>query len=243
MKWNDKNEIIYAYVKRGVLIITAIRDMLDLGNRDLAARDTYIAGGFARWCVSDRSEKSLIKASDVDIFSPTIDVYEGNKNVLDHTHYLKMAFENDFCVQYDNEAYHDMPKLQLIKPKNEGVVVTEGSMHTILDNFDFTITRAAIKLWQKLPYYLARVDKDFIEHEKSGLLIFHNIHCPVSSLVRAAKYIRKGYFLQPSQALKLFQDWDSREDKHKEKLIQLFEKEEKTDEEIAELEELLRIID
>jgi len=75
---------------------------------------------------------------------------------------------------------------------DEGAVVTIGTLEDILDNFDFTVVRAAI-----LNRHEVMVDRDFMADEGNRRLVFKNIHCPVSSLLRALKYARKGYYMRP----------------------------------------------
>ena len=139
-----------------------------------------------------------------------------------------------------------IPKPQIIKPVIEGKIVTMGSVEEILGNFDFTITRAAI-----LNPTTCFVDEDFMEDENRHVLQLKNIHCPVSSLLRCLKYAKKGYWMRPSEALKLFNDWDDRGEDYKINLIELFRKSfakdadgkqiEMEKKEIDELERLLRI--
>lgn len=96
------------------------------------------------------------------------------------------------------------------------------------------------------------VDDQFEDDELHGLLRLKNIHCPISSLLRCCKYARKGYFLCPAEALKLFIDWTERGEEYRTRMIELFSESSKgkvskdnpdgmTQEEIDELESLLRI--
>jgi hypothetical protein len=140
-----------------------------------------------------------------------------------------------------------MPTPQIIKPVIEGKIVSVGTIEEILDNFDFTIVRAAI-----ISPTEVMVDDDFENDETHGVLRLKNIHCPISSLLRCCKYARKGYFLRPIQALKLFQDWTQRGPDYQQRIVELFIESNKgkkseenpdgmTQEEIDELETLLRI--
>jgi hypothetical protein len=71
---------------------------------------------------------------------------------------------------------------------------------------------------------------------------------------RLIKYTKRGYWVTPREVLKLFVDWENRDDEYRLKIVELFKKSESFDpdapdeskgglskEEIDELEELMRI--
>lgn len=87
-------------------------------------------------------------------------------------------------------------------------------------------------------------DDQFEDDEKNTFLRLKNIHCPISSLLRCLKYGRKGYYMGPAEALKLFQDWDGRGEDYKRKMAELFltsQMGQITQQQIDELEGLLRV--
>lgn len=140
-----------------------------------------------------------------------------------------------------------IPDPQIIKPVIEGKIVTLGTPEEILMNFDFSVVRAAIINPNEV-----LVDDDFEDDEIHSRLNIKNIHCPITSLLRSCKYSRKGYFLGPAQALKLFIDWNNRGSEYQSRIIDLFTKSEMgekskdnpngiSQQEIDELEALLRI--
>ena len=209
-----------------------------------------ICGGYARYCASPKPTNQVKPAGDVDMFPNT----EQATNAI-HDALLAMGFEdvheNHVCITMKAEKGRDelayMPQPQIIKPIIEGKIVALGTIDEILENFDFTVVRAAI-----LTPTEVLVDPNFLEDEKYGKLCLRNIHCPISSLLRCCKYVRKGYFLRPAEALKLFMDWTDRGEEYQQRIIALFlesakgEKSDKnpngmTQEEIDELEALLRI--
>jgi len=210
-----------------------------------------ICGGYARYCASPRPSAKVLPAGDVDLFPHSEDA---SKNLL--TALLVMGFEivheNHVSISMkpnkDNEEklFH-IPTPQIIKPVIEGAIVTLGTTEEILENFDFTIVRAAIVSPTEV-----MVDDDFENDEAHGTLRLKNIHCPISSLLRCCKYARKGYFLRPAEALKLFIDWSDRGDDYRNRMIELFTASSKgkvgennpdgmTQQEIDELEALLRV--
>lgn len=231
-------------LKRG---FTEISDIFDLCQK----LNAVICGGYARYCASPKPAANVMPAGDVDLFPKSEDA---SKQLLDE---LKlMGFE----VQHENhvsitmkpseakkEALQYIPIPQIIKPVIEGKIVTLGTAEEILENFDFTVVRAAI-----LSSTEVLVDEQFEEDEKHNKLRLMNIHCPISSLLRCCKYTRKGYFMRPAEALKLFNDWTDRGPDYRLRLLDLFKESEKgkvsdenpdgmTQKDIDELEALLRI--
>lgn len=176
----------------------------------------YICGGYARYCASPRKEP--FPAGDVDIFPSSMESFEALKTLFGKDG-LVITYENDVSITYEqpvdkNHRWADTPVIQLIKPVKKARILTYGNIETVLDNFDFTITRVAI-----IDANTAMADEDFLADEKKTLLKFKNIHCPISSMFRAIKYTKKGYFLQPIEAVKLFEDWTSRDDTYKGEII------------------------
>ena len=212
-----------------------------------------ICGGYARYCASPMPTAQVRPAEDVDLFPKSVGAAEELRREL-----LALGFELrhenhvsiTMMVPKEGEARDRllyMPVPQIIKPVVEGAIVTLGGVEEILDNFDFTIARAAI-----LSPASVLVDERFEEDEKHGVLRLMNIHCPVSSMLRCCKYARKGYFMRPAETLKLFNDWSARDDSYRLRLLELFKESERgkvgpdnpdgmSQKEIDELESLLRI--
>jgi hypothetical protein len=216
---------------------------------EVTARQGIICGGYARYCASPINEP--VKAGDADVFPLVTEAFET----------LKQFFVSEgFAIKHENDislTFHPhtdikwiaCPIVQLIKPAIEGKVVTLGTMENILNNFDFAIVRAGIVNAKEV-----MVDDDFEADEKSKMLHIKNIHCPISSVFRLIKYTKRGYWVTPREVLKLFVDWENRDDEYRLKIVELFKKSESFDpdapdeskgglskEEIDELEELMRI--
>ena len=210
-----------------------------------------ICGGYARYCASPLPTVKVLAAGDVDLFPHSEDASKilftdlsamGFETVHENHVSISMKPKKDF----EDKLAH-IPTPQIIKPMIEGKIVTLGTTEEILENFDFTIVRAAI-----LSSTEVMVDDDFEDDESHGILRLKNIHCPISSLLRCCKYARKGYFLRPAEALKLFQDWTNRGEDYRTRMVELFSVSATgkvsaenpngmTQEEIDELESLLRI--
>lgn len=210
-----------------------------------------ICGGYARYCCSPKPTPKVVIAGDCDLFPHSESATEiirlslvamGFEQVHENHVSITMKPTKDKA-----EALAHMPTPQIIKPMIEGKIVTLGTTEEILSNFDFTIVRAAI-----ISPNECLVDDEFEHDETHGLLKLKNIHCPISSLLRCCKYARKGYFLRPAEALKLFNDWMDRGEEYRVRIIELFQESTlgkksednpngMTQEEIDELETLLRI--
>lgn len=200
-------------------------------------RHGYICGGIVRWMCSPKYEP--VPASDIDIYA------------VDQTHYLELKsyIENDLNASeyHENRMAHTyrqregsvLPRLQLIKPVEEGRVVSTGNFEDILRNFDFTVVRIGL-----MNDYVALADPMWRDDELNKRIRLRNIHCPISSTSRILKYTKKGYWCPPSEILRLFEDWDNRGDDYKANIIELFMRSlsgEITEEEVDVLENLMRI--
>jgi hypothetical protein len=219
---------------------TEIRPVFGLAQ----AHGAVICGGYARYCASLRRVPE--KPGDVDLFPQSDKAHEGLLAELLDIGYM-VQHENDVSITMRNPdpatlkdirwAY--TPTIQIIKPVIEGAIVTVGTVEDILNNFDFTVVRAAI-----LDEDSVLVDENFVGDERHKQLVFKNIHCPVSSMIRAMKYAKKGYYMKPSESMKLFADWDERTDDYRSRIIDLFKQSafgEMSEQEVHELESLLRI--
>lgn len=221
-------------IKRG---FTEIQEIYSI----IKNHHAFICGGWVRYMASPR--KNPIKAGDIDIYCESEKSFEELKNIFLIEKKLSKRHENDISFTFaipETGSLSTSPTIQLIKPVKEGKIVSIGTMQEILENFDFTVIRAGL-----LSENLALVDADFEHDEKYTLLRLKNIHCPISSTLRCMKYAKKGYFLRPLEALKLFIDWEKRTVEYKEKIIAYLDKTDKeeglTQEQIDELERLMRI--
>ena len=203
-------------------------------------KDCFILGGYARYCASPN--KKPVEAKDIDIYCEEESIFEVLKAKLLSVG-LEQRHENNISLTYEDKKEGDfayMLPIQLIKPVREARVISFGDRKTILENFDFSVIRAAIQSGSEV-----MVDADFLHDENHRLLRLKNIHCPVSSTLRCMKYSRKGYFLRPFECLKFFIDWSDRPDEYRIKLIEFLEKAAENDgltqEEVDELEAMMRI--
>lgn len=226
-------------VRRGLFEITRLMDLRDrLGG--------VFMGGYARYCCSERWKPE--PAGDIDIF-PVCESGKTSDQIFDCwklelTNYgLTIKHENEISVTFERAKdgpFLASPAIQLIKPMKEGRIVTEGTVEQVLGGFDFTVVRVALN-----PDRLtATAWASFAEDDRKGLLRILNIHCPISSLLRVCKYSRKGYHCRPSEVLKLFMDWQNRNETYRSRIVELFQKGsfgKLSKEEIDQLEALLNV--
>lgn len=232
----------------GWVQIPVLRGMFEIAPLlDLCERiGGTIIGGYARYCCS--TSERVCPAQDVDIF-PTADsdeacekLYQSWVDALKAAG-LEVKHENNVSTTWDHKdkvPFNRCPTIQIIKPLKEGAILTKGTVEEILGNFDFTIVRVALNRDRQTATAWASFPKD----EAKKKLRILNIHCPISSLLRCQKYARKGYYMRPIEAMKLFVDWMERPQEYRDRIVQLFTTGELgkiTKKEIDELEALLRV--
>lgn len=196
-----------------------------------------VLGGIVRWMCSPKREP--VPPGDIDIYARDEASFDALRAYIENTYGAEIYRENPMALSYNRIEGSVLPALQLIKPVHEGRVVATGDFEEILRNFDFTVVRIGL-----VSSTMALADPMFLEDEKTMRLRLRNIHCPISSTARVTKYCRKGYYAPPSELLRLFLDWDDRNEIYKADLIELFMRSETgeiTEEEVDRLEALLRI--
>lgn len=105
------------------------------------------------------------KASDIDIYSQTEEVYEQVKKTLIGLE-LKQKHENGVSVTFkriqdQKHLLFGTPIIQLIKPIREGAIIANGTLEEIISNFDFTVIRIGL-----LNPTEALADRDFLHDEE-----------------------------------------------------------------------------
>lgn len=179
-----------------------------------------ICGGYARYCASTHKEPS--PSIDLDIYCTDDAVMDIVRKRFEAALFT-IHIENEMSIIYnkrkDVPEYVACPKINLIKPRLEFRVVTKGSAEEIISNFDFSVVRCAIINEDEV-----LADEDFEKDESRKFIRIKNIHCPISSAIRFCKYYKKGYWTKPIQILKLFVDWNNRDESYRIRLIDYLEK-------------------
>lgn len=178
------------------------------------------AGGYVRWMASPRLEP--VPAGDLDIFpfdarSEALiisDLQENGLKIKNESEVATSFWQVEDRSLLSSNFFAGTPAIQVVKAENKGAIVAKGSPREIISNFDFTVVRASL-----VSHTHALVDAKFYEHEMALKLALRTIHCPVSAVVRIAKYAKKGYRIDLAEILKLYADWDKRSPTYKEDLI------------------------
>lgn len=226
-------------IRRGLYEIEALLDGCDRWGG-------LVIGGYARYCCS--TAEKPVPAMDVDVFPVGASDDECDRVYQNWLEGLKAAglepkHENNVSITWDHkdqDPYNRCPAIQLIKPIKEGAILTRGTVQEVLGNFDFTIVRVALNKDRRTATAWASFPKD----EQRKKLRILNIHCPISSLLRCMKYARKGYYMRPIEAMKLFADWEQRTPEYRERIADLFttgQLGQLSKTEVDELESLLRV--
>ena len=228
----SRDGFVNVKVLRGYTELEAVHDLV-------VKFGGIICGGYVRWMCS--TAEAPVLPGDLDIyFENDRDFEEASRKIM---LYLPVKHENEISrtfLRARSGPFVGAPDIQLIKPVSEGKVETNGDMQKVLENFDFTVVRAGLNSSRG-----AFVDADFAHDEAKKILRLKNIHCPVGSTLRCMKYSKKGYWLPPTQALRLFFDWDMRSDEYKAELIRFVTMANNgtglTQKEIDEMEKMMRI--
>jgi len=240
-RYESQDGFVEAKIYRGWRQVKGLVDILlrlELDNK------ACVCGGFVRWMCSPRLNPVVSK--DIDIYCYDQAAFDVVRDELEQLG-LEVRDENDMAITFvaidDHEhALFPLPAIQLIKPMKDGAVVTDEGMQVILENFDFTIVRCGFDAAMHARG-LALVDADFEHDEGDRIIRIKNIHCPVSSIYRVIKYSKKGYWLQSPQLLKIFNDWMERSPEYIERINELVGQDGLTEEEVNELERMMRIVD
>lgn len=174
-----------------------------------------IAGGFARYCCS--TARDVAPASDIDVYAISMSAFDGLTTLLDS---MCGSFTKETGISYNWTG--DFLSLQLIKPVEEGNLVTVGDPETIMSTYDFTVCKAAI-----ISSTLCLVDERFSVDEAKKFLRIRKMGNPLSTLNRVIKYTKKGYSTNNFQLMKILKEWDAHKESFKSDLEQLVVKQDK----------------
>lgn len=188
-----------------------------------------IAGGYARYMCSTAPE--VVPASDVDLFPrEDCDFYGLRKRLRLAGYESTRDGRTAYSLENDNGV-----KVQIIKPVEIGKIKTFGTVEEILSFFDFSIVSVAIT-----SPTTALADTDFECHEFCHELRLRTINSPIACIARVNKYAARGYWFPPTEALRLFQLWDTYSVERRAAMVTFLEtREGLTQEEIDEGEEML----
>jgi len=209
----------------------------------------FIAGGYAAWYANSRYSSN---PSDIDVFSlenrfeyyppeEPDEVFTPESLIIYNLLELDYEQEKDLpnAIQY-KPPEEGMLKVQYVKPFQNNWMKTFGTPEEVLSQFDFTVAMVALEKVND-EYYIY-YHEDFVKHNKKHRLYINHINCPIAVSMRVMKYIKKGYYIGPKELIKLFIEWENRDEEYRSRLKEILEKEgELSPEEWWEMEKLLRI--
>jgi hypothetical protein len=194
-------------VIRGFTEIAAVYDAVTVAGG-------VICGGWVRYMVSPRALPA--RSSDVDVYCKDHETYEAVLDALRLIASRSGVIVTDVSTTFTKfRKAPATPPVQVIKPRTQARLVTEGDLQTILANFDFTICRAGL-----LSSTEALVDPDFEEDELEGRIRIKNVHCAFGNMMRVIKYAGRGYKVIPSDLMPLFVDWMERDESYRARLLE-----------------------
>lgn len=166
-----------AVVKRGYSVLAELWPIA-------RPHGAFIAGGFARWMLSNADIP--VPAGDVDLFVPSGDPCGLVEDLQRRGYVMRTETDNAYTFEPRNDLFN----VQVIKPD-----WTRPTVEATLDAFDFTVVQAAV-------LFPARgvVSEQFHADEQRRALRLVTINDPVRTLLRMVKYARRGYTLLPSSA-------------------------------------------
>lgn len=207
-----QNPTLEGVIDPGVYVDAMIVRHLDIIKLifELSGGEGFISGGFARYCVS-KNEDAIIP-NDIDVFCRDEETFKRIESRMKSHPEMKRKGKTEIETKFEyrmSSGFHkNYYSIQVIKPTQIMNMVSDGDYARVLDNFDFTISKAAIL--NSSEDIFAVVHKDFHEHDAANKLVITNIHCPISSMKRVIKYCNKGYHIESSELLKLFKDYENR---------------------------------
>lgn len=178
--------------------------------------NSYICGGYARYCVTPSFNPAA--ASDIDVFSFDEESHEKAIEEFCDTFCYDDAEQGQKETKYsesfipswtEHPELHMVKRIQFIKPSKE--LVTTGNVMDILQRFDFTVCKAAL-----LSPTTAVVHNGLRMDDQAGILrIPGEIKNPLDAFSRIIKYCKKGYQISPHTMIKVLNAWKLIEDQSK----------------------------
>jgi len=196
---------------------------------DIIGSKGFIAGGCPRYFAVDDE----IPYSDIDVYCKSEEYFNDICQALEKAGWQKTS-ESVNAVRYRKSPGGVI--VEVIKPFQNEHMKTFGEPEEVIQQFDFTVTKAYFKDKRTVV-----VDEALIEDVKRRRLIITSIPCPIAVAQRVTKYARKGFSIGVRELVKLFIEWDRRDRQYKNRLQELLSNPELSDEDFEELERLLRV--
>lgn len=198
----NTNPYSYVPVRRGITEIETLRSLVSI-------HDGFIAGGYARYCLSPLPKP--VVPSDVDVFCRTKEAYTDILNELKRRGAKVKVETVNAATLTPPDGWISCPTIQLINPS-----VMVGNPWSIISRFDFTVTIAAL---MGPDHGIAH--KEFEVDEYAMQLKVNYIQCPVGNSRRMHKYLKKGYTISVKEMIKFFIDWETKSPERRKQILDL----------------------
>jgi hypothetical protein len=163
----------------------------------LTPHDCYIAGGYARWACSPRSDTPL--PTDIDVVCPSKEQFKAAKKTVLTDGGEKLR---DTKFSFTFSGYDSPLKIQLLKTFHG------DTLEEALSEIDFSVCRVAL-----ITTYDGIADRNFLKDERASRLRVMAIEkqSVVNTFCRLLRYARKGYDISQTditRVLKVIQNAD-----------------------------------
>lgn len=199
------DEIDVFEVRRGLKRITPLLPLVREGL-------VVIAGGFARYMVSPLIKQNVAAPGDVDLFCTSVEAYDEVRKALS-----KMgATQTTSGLLYTTYSVPDMTDpVQLITPAKSKFAdpqhYTYGNPIQVISRFDFSVCQFALIPDEDAEegFVILGSIQGIADERNQFLRIVNDLGNPLRPIMRAQKYIRRGYFMPLSQYVLMFDKWKS----------------------------------
>lgn len=153
-------------------------------------KNCYIAGGCFKDLLTNRNPK------DFDVFFDDKDEFNRAFHELCNDKDWDLIYKNDNASCFESKSNKRI-RVELIS-------YTFGNVYTVINNFDFTVTKAAMVFDNALNDFALIYHKYFCHDLKDRVLdIDYKIIKPVSTMSRAMRYARYGYRIKNETTCKI----------------------------------------
>lgn len=172
----------------------------------------YIAGGSTKdmlyalnFGVDISKNNPTMAANDVDIYCIKPECFEDMKKHIGER--CKLVDDRIMTVNYEYQDTEKTVSVQLIRPfEGFNGVKFCGDHESVINLFDINVCVGAFMFMGTT--IMLRFSTEMLSGLQNKRLEFTNIHHPLSALIRASKYISKGFRMELSSYFLIMDNWD-----------------------------------
>lgn len=157
----------------------------------LTPHDCYIAGGYARWACSPRSDSPL--PTDIDVVCPSEERFAAAKKTVLADGGIALR-DTEFSFTFS--GYDSPLKIQLLK------TYRGDSLEEAMSEIDFSVCRVAL-----ISLHDGLADRRFLQDERASRLrvVYIQEKTVVNTFCRLLRYARKGYDISQADIFKVLE--------------------------------------